>query len=229
MRPSRLLLWLDDARLMQELPNPLKRLQRRGLEVRLSRNYGPHTKYYPYILDLKNFTEPLVTADDDIIYPTYWLEELSLANVTMPSLIHCFRARTVLASSGALLPFNTWPFCTETTPDIGRFFEGVSGVIYPPAFLDHLKLAGDAFLGLCPKHDDAWLNVNAVRAGFRVRQLRTEAKIFNFVPNTQADGLWVANLSSYGDEQLSKTFTWRDIHSIQTKGSIAQSPAAPQA
>jgi hypothetical protein len=78
LRPSRMILWLDDVAKFRSLPATLGRLQKRGLEVKLSKNYGPHTKYYPYVESEETITQPLVTADDDILYPSYWLKKLEL-------------------------------------------------------------------------------------------------------------------------------------------------------
>ena len=75
-KPSRLILWLDDAALFANLPRPLLRLEHRGLEIRLCKNYGPHKKYYPYVESQKAFPYPLATADDDVIYPRSWLAGL---------------------------------------------------------------------------------------------------------------------------------------------------------
>lgn len=47
--PSRIILWLDNEQLFNHLPPELKRLQSRGLEIFLTKNYGPHTKYFPYV------------------------------------------------------------------------------------------------------------------------------------------------------------------------------------
>ncbi len=46
-RPRRLVLWLDDPTRFAARPAALRRLERRGLEVRLTENLGPHTKYFP--------------------------------------------------------------------------------------------------------------------------------------------------------------------------------------
>ena len=54
---------------IESRPESLRRLERRGLEVRLTQNYGPHTKYYPSLADAIADGLPLVTADDDILYP----------------------------------------------------------------------------------------------------------------------------------------------------------------
>ena len=101
-RPSRLLLWIDDESLFFRLPTPIKRLQKRGLDVKLCRSYGPHTKYYPYVESLANFPLPLVTADDDILYPRYWLKGLIKANQEHPDVVNCYGAHVIPVSESGL-------------------------------------------------------------------------------------------------------------------------------
>lgn len=109
LKPSRLTLWLDDAKRFNDLPAGLRRLQARGLEVMLTENLGPHTKYYPYVASLAQHTVPLVTADDDIVYPRWWLQRLVAAYRAEPEQINCYRAHVVAlgaaaASSGTVAP-----------------------------------------------------------------------------------------------------------------------------
>ena len=106
--PSELILWLDDETRYNSLPSTLERLARRGLTIKLSKNYGPHTKYYPYISSQHEFSLPLVTADDDIIYPRDWLHNLTgplsaipaLSAVTAHELSNSARAAWGLTASG---------------------------------------------------------------------------------------------------------------------------------
>ncbi|MEK7802490.1 MAG: hypothetical protein AAB276_08560, partial [Pseudomonadota bacterium] len=99
--PCRMILWLDDEQRFNARPVALRRLEARGLEVRLSENFGPHTKYYPYVAQAQANGPPLVTADDDMLYPRDWLAALVHAYAANPHLIHCWRARVLqLASQG---------------------------------------------------------------------------------------------------------------------------------
>jgi hypothetical protein len=80
VRPSRLILWIDEETLLINLPATIRRLQRRGLEILLCKDFGPHKKYYPYVQSQQTFDTPLVTADDDMFYPRDWLKQLAGAN-----------------------------------------------------------------------------------------------------------------------------------------------------
>ena len=169
--PSRIILWLDDLETLKNRPPSLKRLEARGLEVSLCAKFGPHTKYYPYLLSQDNFNVPLVIADDDVLYTRWWLAGLQAAYVQNPRVVSCYRAHIVRLTHGAVQPYQMWGRCESTEPSFYHFATGVSGCIYPTRLLPKLKLAGPDFLQLCPKADDIWLHANALRAGFKIRQI----------------------------------------------------------
>lgn len=215
--PSRLILWLDDPAGLEHQPAGLRRLVDRGLEVRLADNHGPHTKYFPYLLSEDHFPVPLVTADDDLLYPRWWLEGLVRAHREYPAAINCYRAHQIHTSGGTLAPYRSWKPCHSSEPSFSHFATGVSGCIYPPRFLACLKRAGDAFLTLCPRADDVWLHVNALRSGFKVRQIRTRPLRFPFVPGTQSSGLYHDNvLLSRNDDHIRDTYSPSDIEILET-------------
>jgi hypothetical protein len=93
------------------------------------------------------------------------------------------------------------------------------GAIYPPEFLKVLKSAGASFRECCPKGDDLWLHVQALRSGFRVRQVFPNLPYFAFqgVPGTQETALSFENVT-YGDgndQQIRQTYTEADIRALQ--------------
>lgn len=212
IRPRRLILWLDDPEQASRLPVHINRLVRRGLEVRLTSNYGPHTKYYPFLVDSSNDPGPLVTADDDILYSRQWLAQLLATHRDFPNDIVCHRTKDIGLVDANLAPYQTWKDCTDTTGRIGTFVTGVSGVLYPHGFLTWLAAAGDAFVQCAPKADDVWLSVSALRAKRAVRQVRSMSILYPFVSGTQDSGLLHAN--AYGganDAQIKKTYGPADI------------------
>ncbi|WP_200158999.1 hypothetical protein [Allochromatium vinosum] len=212
VRPSRIILWLDDLSVLSNLPASLRRLQRRGLEIRNCENFGPHKKYYPYIEAEITFERPLVTADDDVIYPRDWLHQLLCAFEEDSSNIICYRAREILLSGKQLAPYIDWPYCRSTLPSFRFFATGVSGVIYPAPFQQYLKAAGRGFLDVCPKADDLWLHINALRSGYKIRQLTAEAQEFHTTPGTQEQALCQTNqFDSGNDLQILRTYSDADI------------------
>lgn len=210
--PSRLILWVDTEAAFSNPSPQLKRLIDRGLELRISENFGPHTKYYPYLLSTSSFTGPLVTADDDQLYPKWWLEGLLRSYREEPASISCYRAHHVKLAEDAIAPYQSWKPCRDTASSYLHFATGVSGVLYPPSFLEHLKAAGLEFLDLCPKQDDAWLHVQALRAGMPIRQIYDRPLRFPAVPGSQSKGLFHSNvLQAQNDRQIGLTYGSNDL------------------
>jgi hypothetical protein len=216
-RPSRVILWLDEPKVFGSLPPTLIRLQRRGLEIKLTDKYGPHCKYYPYLKTQTSHSIPLVTADDDIIYPWWWLQQLNHAYRKHPLDVNCYRARAVMLNEdGELVGYQRWPFCRTNEAKYSHLLTGVSGVIYPPALLDSVRRAGTEFLQVSPRADDLWLHAQVIRAGYKVRQMYTRPVHFPVVPGTEGSSLRASNVDEgRNDLQARATYTDSDIGRMQ--------------
>jgi hypothetical protein len=106
--PSRFILWLDDPGAFSDLPDTLKRLQLRGLEVRLTDNLGPHTKYYPTLGVMQDLNQPVVTADDDHLYTRSWLWRLMDAYRENPGVVNCHRAHVIRLLEDRIAADDIW-------------------------------------------------------------------------------------------------------------------------
>ena len=211
-KPSRIILWLTDEESCSNPPETIQRLKARGLEIHHAEELGPHTKYYPYIERERNLAVPLVTADDDKLYPRGFIKLLVDAYEGDASAIHCFRAHRIGMSDGQLMPYNYWLPCEDTQPSHLNFVTGVSGVIYPPGYLKYLKQQGKAFTQSCPYADDIWLSVNALRSGFKVAQVGRKQGLFSTIPGSQKQRLYNTNvLSGLNQVQLRKTYSEADL------------------
>jgi glycosyltransferase involved in cell wall biosynthesis len=213
--PSRIILWLDDKPLFDSLPPTIRRLEARGLEVKLCQNYGPHTKYYPYVESQETFDAPLVIADDDQIYRRDWLRKLVEAHQEYPDVVNCHWALVVAVDDERVASYQSWKRRGSIVPSLRQFALGVSGVIYPSAVQELLKKAGPRFQDCCPKADDVWLHAQAIRGGFKVRQVRSKERESLDIPGSQKIGLWKNN--DYGggnDHQIEATYTVEDIRML---------------
>jgi hypothetical protein len=216
-RPSRLILWVDDPAFYANLPKSLIRLQRRGVEVRLCEDLGPHKKYYPFLQLESEFNEPLITADDDVVYPRWWMSRLMDAYRKSALQVHCYRARVIETDAAGMKPYRDWKPCTTTEPSYRNFATGVSGILYPPALQRAIKEAGDGFRQRCPKADDLWLHVQAIRAGYMVHQVYPEAMHFPPLPGTQSSSLYQANVleGDGNDRQAKQTYIDSDLQILK--------------
>jgi hypothetical protein len=214
VRPSRIILWLDDRAIFDNPPAAIRRLVERGLEVKLCENYGPHKKYYPYLQSLSTIEAPLVTADDDALYPRDWLKGLMEAFQQFSNVINCYRAHTMILSHEGISKYEGWKPVRSTRPSVCHVATGVSGVVYPPTFLRTLKEAGNAFVDCCPRADDLWLHVQALRAGFKIRQVHPQALLPLSIPGAESIGLWKYNVSGGNDKQIAATYTADDVRKL---------------
>ncbi|MBB4866127.1 hypothetical protein HNP46_005032 [Pseudomonas nitritireducens] len=209
--PSRLILWVDEEKTLADLPAPLRRLQARGLEVKRCNNYGPHKKYFPYVQG-ERIGAPLVTADDDVLYPGDWLAGLQAAHRQTPEQVVCYMAKQVGIEGGVIQPYHGWTTQLDKAPSVRNFAIGVSGVLYPAALQQVLKREGEAFVQVTPRADDIWLHWQALRSGVKVRQISDSDEHFLSVPGTQDIALYSSNLKQGGNDQvIARLYTADDI------------------
>jgi hypothetical protein len=218
--PSRFILWLDDPKAFHDLPVMLQRLQQRGLEVMLTENLGPHTKYYPTLGIMRNFDKPLVICDDDQLYTRRWLLRLMEAYRDNPQVVNCYRAHVMRLLEDRIAPYKDWSSCESDEPSLLHFATGVSGMALPPVLLRQLKDRGTEFRSLCPAADDIWLHANAVRAGLKTRQIGSWQRNFPIVPGTQGRTLMADNVhGAQNDVQIARTYTSEDMAVLQRESS----------
>jgi len=210
--PSRLTLWLNDDQFKHPLPDSLTRLVARGLDIRPCVDHGPHKKYLPEVQAYPDLDTPFVTADDDTLYPRFWLKKLFEAYQSNPSNIYCFRAHQIRLKSDATFEnYKNWGKCLSKEPSHLHFSTGDCGVLFPPKMRTILNEAGLNFIEKCPKADDIWLNRNAFSAGVPVSQVVLVSKRFYEVPGTRGGALAQYNNGQGGnDKQLSLTYSEPD-------------------
>ena len=218
--PGRLILWLDEPASFAALPRAVRRLQRRGLEVRLSENYRVHTKYYPYIIGYPDADAPLVTADDDIVYPADWLRGLTRVHRAHPEDMIAYRAHRMVVEEGGIGPYAHWKPAAGLDAHPAFFGTSVSGQVFPASLLAVLRQHGEEFREISPDNDDIWIHALAVDSGFRLRLVDGTSTLFPFVPKTQATGLYLTNYWDGGnDRQIRASYSRKAIEAIAADGS----------
>ncbi|WP_062387982.1 hypothetical protein [Demequina iriomotensis] len=209
-RPARLILWLEPTDLPAVSGRRWDRLRARGLEVLEARpGLGPHTKYFGALELAVASGRPLVTADDDVIYPRRWLADLRAAQEAEPrgGIVTCFRARAMTAPRGAPSRYDAWPLATAATPAEDLFLTGVSGAVYPSGFAALALARGTDFLNLCARADDVWLNRLARDGGFTIRLADPVSVDFAAVAGTRNTGLSRGNVvRDENTAQIERTF-----------------------
>jgi hypothetical protein len=215
VRPGRLILWLDESDQQRPRPAALKRAEARGLEVRSSENYGPHTKYLPAVQQFGDMCDFLVTADDDILYPRFWLSRLYESSLRWPDEVLCFRAHQMVVERGSARPYLDWPRRASTASDESVFATGVSGVLYPRSMISALRSAGQAFEHVARPADDVWLHHVALRNGVPVRQIGSVPLHFLQTPGTRGAMLASANVEGgRNDSIISQLYEPEDLRVV---------------
>lgn len=216
--PSRITLWVSHEDHERALPASLARLKTRGLEILPCPDYGSHKKYFPEVQRSPDLAEPFITADDDTIYPRYWLAKLMQAYRQNPESIYCFRAHKIcFRSEGMFENYKSWVAAIGKQPSHLHFSTGDCGVLFPPRMRKVLHDAGDEFTKYCPKADDIWLNYHAFKSGVKVAMVVTVPKRFYEIPGTRGGALAKYNNGLGGNDiQLGNTYSENDQKLLYT-------------
>lgn len=187
VRPSRMVLWVSDENFTLADHPHLASLERRGLEVTPCIDYRSFKKFYP-LVESGQIDRPVVTADDDIMYPRAWLETLVAGWCETPEKLVGLRGYTMdRGADGRLRPYANWPRDLPLHAREDVFLTTGSGVVFPRALLGSLAEAGTKFLSKAPTADDVWVNYVAHEAGILRRWLPNELKSLN-IPGSQQSG-----------------------------------------
>lgn len=215
IRPVRVVLWLSDRSFpdINQLPTPLIKQMERGLEIHQCDTDWPHQKLLPSLNKWPNAT--IVTADDDIIYPVDWLEDLCSVYKQNPNTIVCRRARVMaLDQAGGFAKYETWSLKGRqlTYPSHLIFPTGVNGTLYPPGVLhDDVHDLRQAEI-LCPKADDIWFKVMAFRKGTKCIATSSGTDELPAIQGSQAIALQYVNVSGgKNDAQLNAVLKYYNI------------------
>lgn len=164
-----LTLYKDDV---QYIPDPLNELIRCGaIELIVAdENLGPHLKYF-YVMQ-KYRDLPIITIDDDTVYPKYMIPLYLMEHIKHPKEVLCRSCREITFSDGKVDPFSVWLNCpTQDGPTHRLHAEGYCGVLYPPDAL-HINNSLIPEIQSIFRADDIYLSVLEIRNGVKVLFLR---------------------------------------------------------
>tara|TARA_R110001599_G_C12223766_1_gene657519 strand:+ start:253 stop:1134 length:882 start_codon:yes stop_codon:yes gene_type:complete len=119
---------------------------------------GPYTKIIPALENYDDYF--IVTADDDIYYPNWWLKYLIAEYNGDSNEIICYLAHEITfdVHTNDIKSYGAWIKNKSNNVDrLLGFPLGVGGVLYPPNSLDELVTKSDIFLKESPMADDIWL------------------------------------------------------------------------
>ena len=158
IKPDKIILWLAKEELSYgEIPKKILRLKSRGLDIRIvNENLRSYNKL---IHALEEFpTSTIITCDDDIIYPKFFIEGLYKKSKEFPNHIIAYRCTWMKKiSSNKLESYIKWESPKDNKPSFNLFPTGAGGILYPPNSLHDKVLDRKLFLKLAPTGDDIWV------------------------------------------------------------------------
>ena len=164
IKPDRLILWLAENQFPnkeKDIPKEVLSLKENGLEIKWCEDMKSYKKLLPSLKLCPD--DIIVTADDDIFYPSFWLKELYETHIKYPECIISQRARKIsLNDDCTFRSYNEWEFNDDNEPSFLNFFTGAGGVLYPSGSLKKDVLKYDLAKKFTPSGDDIWFWIMAV-------------------------------------------------------------------
>lgn len=199
VKPQQIIVWLAHG---EVLTAELKKL-----EPHITFNWCEDLRSYKKLIPSLRLQQgiPIITFDDDIIYPVNQVEQLYKQHLAHPNAIICHRAHKItFDSTGHIAPYTQWQFdSNEQLPSYLLMPIGIGGVLYPVNCFAEEVANTELYMALCPTADDIWFKFMALKKGIKTKLVAnpTPYKDYLHVVGTQAHSLWLHNKTA-NDAQL---------------------------
>ena len=179
VQPSRIILWLaKDEWSDDKLPKKLSSLKDKGVEIRYCDDIRSFKKLVPTLEICPDGN--IVTVDDDMIYNSDFISQISEAHQKYPNDIICMDTRIVQLEDGIPTHYDRWGEYAEEVSGKMVFPVGVGGILYPAGSLNKDVLRKDLFMKLCPLADDIWFWFQGLRNSTNKRYVRKKHRDLTF-------------------------------------------------
>lgn len=202
VRPDRLVLWIAHHDLAH-LPPSVRKLERRGVEIRACEDLRSFKKIIPA---LEVFPEALiVTADDDLYYDRHWLEDLLSEVRPHAHEVVCHRACRFPTTERRMSTLREWVQGVadheSTLPSRDLFPSSGAGAVYSARVFHADVTDRQLFNKLTPMCDDTWTAWMIYRSGATVRTSGHPRKIRVWA-RTFRGSLYVENQAGRMDDHI---------------------------
>ena len=169
VRAEKVILWLAKSQFPNkyDLPKSILNLEKYGLDIRFCDDLKSYKKVFYAAQEYSD--KIIVTADDDVLYPENWLDNLIKTSRLYPNCVVCYRAHRVVFDGDNVAPYSQWIGMSpnEKGPSKALVPIGVGGVLYPRAFFNGVELNAKTICEICPTTDDLWLKILGVLRGYK--------------------------------------------------------------
>jgi hypothetical protein len=220
-RPRRVILTIDEEEVISALKRlTLNKLRRNGVTIIRGARLGPHSKYYHYLEQLWQNGNAFVVVDDDMIYRRDLLSLLVDAARSNPSANICTRSFTILTTEVGIAKYSLWPKNTHVGFSRKIFATNVGGVLISGEMAHLLKTSGKIFQETCPRADDIWFFVVALRQSIPYFQCIPSFYSPIPIPFTQRSALHLTNMPFGNDEQLRASISLLHLKALMDRSEV---------
>jgi len=160
VRPTKIVLWVHKD-LEKKLPKRLHKLRSDLFEIMPTEGHSSHRKLVHSLTAYPN--TPIVTYDDDLLYPNDWLENLWACAAKYPDKIRANQTRYIrYQENGTVKPYKQWVYPSKIEDPMAIIAIGAGGVWYPVDALNKTVTDQDLYMRLAPKADDLWFKAMAI-------------------------------------------------------------------
>ena len=211
LKPYKVILWLAESQFPNkelDLPDKVLRLRNNGLTIRWCEDLKSYKKLIPALKEYPN--DYIVTADDDIYYPTYFLENIWTESMKHPDCIISSRARKIELADGEIADYWDWKIIRNGAgPAYTILATGSGGILYPPGAFSDKVFDRRLYEELCPSGDDMWFWAMAVLNGTKIVNTKVNLNSLKYVNIAREIGildndttLWNMNKSNHNNIQI---------------------------
>lgn len=205
VKPDMVILWLASSQFphkLRDLPISLLRLRRLGLTIRWCDDIRSHKKYY---YAMQEYPDAIViTADDDLYYPSDTVEILLNGHKRFPTYVCATRCHVIgFDQDGKVLSYKLWEKEQSRfldTPSMLLFSTSGAGTLYPPHCMSEHLFDRDVFETSCPTADDVWLKTMQTVAGVKTVQIAPNRPL-NYIEGSQERTLTQVNVDLDGNDK----------------------------
>ena len=211
LKPNKIILWLAESQFPNhelDLPDTVLKLKNNGLTIKWCEDLKSYKKLIPVLKEYPN--SYIVTTDDDVYYPDFFLENIWNESQKHPNCIIASRARWIKLVNNEIADYWEWEMVEEGGgPSYTILATGSGGILYPPDIFPNLVFNRDLYEKLCPSGDDLWFWAMAVLNEIKIVNTQINLNFLKSVNIAREIGildidttLWHHNKTNHNNIQL---------------------------
>lgn len=199
LKPKCVIVFLskEDIDLYGGLPKNIEKMQTRGVNIEICEGNYKSYKKLSYIIPFirnDNDLEYVITADDDIFYPSKW--SIQLMNKSLGKVVSCFRGHDLVRNEyGFDYNISMKSNISGNTPSFKLLPTGCSGICYPvDSIYDDMIANFDLIEKLSPDADDIWYKGVTLSRKYKCSRVLKKNVHFPLVISSLKDSLYSDNV-----------------------------------